>query len=370
MAIPELIAALSGAPRPIGDILREWQLAECDQMVRTLSLTASSATVAGSATIFGDALRGGTTLDYIDRIPNAVQDACERLQDVRPGDYEQLRDLFMKYATVTDNGAVSFDTERARGFVRYIKGQIGEHLFQNHVGSAAQLADSVTQEGWDVAIRQSDGAYRYVQVKVYGKASDVVKEMRDVQQKVLKGMINGRGGETVRHVDFAVPENIHADLQRLVSGDPELAGMLYETPVPIDADQAAKLVHDGMTNVSQGQLSQFFHQLLGGAAVAGSLHAAINAFLWYKGSKEFSEAVADTVTDTAVSTVGIAACLVAEQLCRTVVVAGAVGIGVRMWLGQMTRSRWAFGDFLEHSLNETRAHIARLQQSAGPTCPS
>lgn len=62
MALDELIATLSGSPRPIGDILREWQLGECDQMVRELSLLASSAAVAGSVTIFGDALRGGTTL--------------------------------------------------------------------------------------------------------------------------------------------------------------------------------------------------------------------------------------------------------------------------------------------------------------------
>jgi hypothetical protein len=192
--------------------------------------------------------------------------------------------------------------------------------------------------------------------------------MRTVQQKILKGLISGVGDGPVDHVYFAVPDNIHADVQRLVGSDPDLSGMLYQTPVPINADQAAKLVQDGMSHVSHGQLSQFFNQLLGGAAVAGSLHAAIHAFLWYKGSKEFTAAVADTVTDTAVSTVGIAACLVAEQLCRTVVVAGAVGIGVRMWLGQMTRSRWAFGDFLEQSLNETRAHISRLEQLAAAPC--
>ena len=358
MALAKLVAALPGPPRRVADIVQEWQLAECADALREAGLLA---TAAGGAAIVGDALRGGSTLDSLGRIPPAVQDAFQKLMGVRPGDYEHMSQLLLQHVSLTESGSIAFDEKSVFGFINKLKGQIGENMFVEHVGPAAQLAQSGSQAGWDVAVRQSDGAFQYVQVKLYGDASGVVRHMRSVQERLAEGLISGVDGQTIDHIHFAVPANIHADVQRLVSGDPQLAGMLYGTPVPIDSERAANLVQNSMVNVSQSQLSQFFHQLLGGAAVAGSLHAAINTFLWYKGSKEFSVAVADTVTDTAVSTVGIAACLVAEQLCRTVVVAGAVGIGVRMWLGQMTRSRWAFGDFLEQSLNETQAHISRLQ---------
>jgi hypothetical protein len=364
MPLAKLSANLAGATRQIADVMRDWHVAECSDLFRDMSARAMGAEFTGSAALLGDAVRGGTTLDHIDRIPKAVQAAFHELMGVSPGNYDDMKALLQKHLTETSDGQLSFTSRAAVGFISKVKGQIGENVFTQHLGSSAMLAESGSQAGWDVAIRQSDDAFQYVQVKLYGSASGVVQHMRSVQEKVLAGAYTGANGEPVRQIVFAVPKNIHAEVQRLVGDDPALAGMLYETPVPINADQAAQLVKDGMTNVSQGELTQFFNQLLGGAVIAGSLHAAVNAFLWYKGSKEFADAVADTVTDTAVSTVGIAACLVAEHLCRTVIVAGAVGIGVRLFLGQMTRSRWDFADFLDQSLCETRAHIDRLKQLA------
>ena len=333
MPLAKLSANLAGATRQIADVMRDWHVAECSDLFRDMSARAMGAEFTGSAALLGDAVRGGTTLDHIDRIPKAVQAAFHELMGVSPGNYDDMKALLQKHLTETSDGQLSFTSRAAVGFISKVKGQIGENVFTQHLGSSAMLAESGSQAGWD-------------------------------QEKVLAGAYTGANGEPVRQIVFAVPKNIHAEVQRLVGDDPALAGMLYETPVPINADQAAQLVKDGMTNVSQGELTQFFNQLLGGAVIAGSLHAAVNAFLWYKGSKEFADAVADTVTDTAVSTVGIAACLVAEHLCRTVIVAGAVGIGVRLFLGQMTRSRWDFADFLDQSLCETRAHIDRLKQLA------
>lgn len=365
MSIAELAAAWPEPSRRIVDVLQEWQVTECSTLVREMGLLAAGDALATTA-IVGDALRGGSAFDNIARIPKPVQDAFEKLMKVRPGDYDRMRELLLEHVTVAGNGSLSFDESSVIGFINKLKGQIGENVFVEHVGSAAQLAQSGSQAGWDVAVRQSDGAFQYVQVKLYGDATGVVRHMKSVQQRLMDGVITGVDEQSIDHIYFAVPESIHADVQRLVGGDPRLASMLYETPVPIDSQQAAKLVQAGITNVSQSQLSQFFQQLLGGAAVAGSLHAAVNAFLWYKGSKEFADAVADTVADTAISTVGIAVGLAAECLCRTVVISSVVGIGARMLLGHVTRSRWDFGEFLEHSITETRSHIAHLHSCGVP----
>ena len=364
MPIADLTSTLPGATRRIADVMRDWHVAECTNTIRDLSAYAIGSDAAGGAVLLGDAVRGGTMLDHLDRIPIAVQEAFQELMGVSPGNYDEMKALLQKYLTATSDGDPIFTSRAAIGFISKVKGQIGENVFTQHIGSSAMLAESGSQAGWDVAVRHGDDAFRYVQVKLYGNASGVVDHMRSVHEKVLAGAYTGVNGEPVTQIVFAIPTNIHGDVQRLVSDDPALAAMLYETPVPINSDQAAQLVKDGMTNVSQGEFSQFFNELLGGAVIAGSLHAAVNAFLWYKGSKEFSDAVADTVTDTAVSTVGIAACLVAEHLCRTVVVAGAVGFGVRMLLAEVTRSRWDFADFLKQSLGETKAHVDRLNQLA------
>jgi hypothetical protein len=178
-----------------------------------------------------------------------------------------------------------FDDDRVRGFISKLKGQIGENIFQRHVGSAAELAPSGSQEAWDVAVQQADGAYEYVQVKLYGNPHKVVALMCEVQDKVARELIKGRAGDTVHAIDFAVPADIAEKLNRLKERYPELHSMRVIS-IPIDAHAAADIVKEGMSNVGPEQLSHFFHELLSGAVTAGSLHAIVNGFLWCRWNRQ------------------------------------------------------------------------------------
>ena len=253
-----------------------------------------------------------------------------------------------------------FNDPRVVGFVNKVKGQIGENLFQRQVGAAAALATSGSQEGWDIAIRQADGTHEYVQVKLYQSASGVVRHMKEVQHKMLTGSLEGIDREQVSMVYFAVPEDIHDDVRRLAEQHAGLKEMVYDKSIPISPSDAAKVVNEGLSTVGPDQLMHFFGELLRGAVIAGSLHSLVHGFLWYKGSKEFEVAVADTVADTAISTLGIATALLAEAAFDAAVLAGGIGSVTRLFLKRAARSRWDFADFLNESLADTRGHLAVL----------
>ena len=142
--------------------------------------------------------------------------------------------------------------------------------------------------------------------------------------------------------------------------------MIYDKNIPIDAHGAAGIVSEGLSNVGPDQLNHFFNELLGGALAAGSLHAVVNGFLWYKGSKEFSAAIASTAASTAISTTGIGLALAVESVYHAVVLSSAVGIGSRLLLGRMARSRWNFAEFLEKSMTGAEARMAALLQMYRP----
>lgn len=363
MNIEDFCRLHSGDVRDIQAVTQGWNLTEIHELLDAACEHGrqgeSLRGVIGDAVILGDGLCGGTLLD---QIPPAVQEAFANLMDVRPGNVSEMRSLLLSHLQADDGGFRSFNDPGVVGFISKLKGQIGENLFAEHVGAAARLAASGSQEGWDVAVQQGDGVFEYVQVKLYGSASGVVQHMIDVQQKVTHGVLRGIDGETVNKVLFAVPEDIRADVVSLAGKHEGLAELVYEKSIPINASNASALVTEGMSNVGPDQLQHFFGQLLCGAVAAGALHAAVNGFLWHKESKELSAAFADTVTDTLVSTAGIGIGLVAESLIQTAVVSGVFGIGARIFISRVTRSRWNFAEFLQKSLAETEAQITSLQR--------
>lgn len=363
MKIEEFCSLYGEAVRDINSVTQDWHVTELQELVETACTHGrqggSLHGAVGDAVVVGDALRGGTLLD---QIPPPVQEAFASLMGVKPSNVPEMRSLLLSHLQTERGGFRSFSDPSVIGFVSKLKGQIGENLFTEHVGTAARLAASGSQEGWDVAVRQSDGAFQYVQVKLYESASGVVRHMQEVQQKVLSGALGGVDGEPVSKVFFAVPDDIRDDVVRLAAKHDGLADMVYDKSIPISARNAGSLVTEGMSNVGPDQLKHFFGQLLCGAVAAGTLHAVVNGFLWHKESKELSSAIADTVTDTFVSTAGIGIGLIAESLIQTTLMSGAIGIGARMFISRVTRSRWSFAEFLQKSLAETEAQIALLQQ--------
>lgn len=372
MDIHEFVGRYGDAPRPMRAVMADWQVAELRQLLDTARESLSPSTEVESAidstisdrgadaVVVGDLMRGGTLLD---QIPKDLRNAFVALMGDDPRDYQLMRQRLLDHLVDQNGDYMPFDDPRVVGFVNKMKGQIGENLFQKHVGTAARLAASGSQEGWDVAIRQADGTHEYVQVKLYQSPSGVVRHMKDVQQKMLEGKLTGIGDEQVRQVFFAVPEDIHGDVVRLAERHPGLADMVYDKTIPINSSDAAQAVNEGLMNVGPNQLMHFFGQLLTGAVIAGSLHGAVNGFLWYKGSKDFAAAVADTAADTAVSTVGIGVALLAEKAFDAALMAGGVGMVARTLLKRAARSRWKFADFLVESVADTQKHLASLART-------
>lgn len=90
----------------------------------------------------------------------------------------------------------------------------------------------------------------------------------------------------------------------------------------------------------------------------------MNGFLWYKGSKEFSQAVADTAADSSVSTLRIGIARLAERAIDTAVVAGGVGMIATMFLKRAAKFLWDFADFPE-SPTGIRGRTWRSSLAAG-----
>ncbi|HVC99273.1 MAG TPA: hypothetical protein VND64_36750 [Pirellulales bacterium] len=357
MNIDEFCTQFGDNVRSIDDVMRNWQLEEIEGLLRTAREQHDQ--LIGSAVIVGDALHGGTLLD---EIPKDLKDAFVQLMHKKADTYEKMRQILLEKVRADDGGFLPWNDPHVVGFISKLKGQIGENHFQHHTGSAAVLAESGSQEGWDVAVKQADGAYEYVQVKLHADPHGIVRHMLKVQKKVEAELIKGFDGETtVKQIDFAVPADTFERVNQLKDRHSELDSMHIRT-IPIDSHRAAGIVKEGMSHIGPDQLSHFFHELLGGAVAAGSLHAIVNGFLWYKGAKEFSEAFAGAAASTTISTTGIGIGLVVETLCHTAVFSSAVGIGSRLFLGRLARSRWSFAEFLEKSIAGSEARTAALRQ--------
>jgi len=357
MNIKEFCAQYGDNPRNFLDVVGQWQLAEVDSLLRTLQRQHDQ--LIGSAVIAGDAMHGDGMLDAIS---NEVRDAFVNLMHEKAGTYREMRKLLLKSIKAQDGTFRSLDDNAVRGFISKLKGQIGENLFQQHVGSAAELAHSGSQEAWDVSIKQADGAYEYVQVKLLAQPGSVIREMRDVQEKVAQGLVEGCAGDTVQRIDFAIPADMVERVNLLKEQYPELQSMRVLS-IPISTTGAGDYIKESMREVGPNELFQFFDELVGGTLAAGSLHAMVSGFLWYKGSKELSAAVAEAAANTTISSVGIGLGLGADALFHVAAFSGVVGVGGRLLLGRLAKSRWNFAEFLENSIADTGTQIARLNAS-------
>ena len=358
MTIDDFCARFGGNTRKVTDVMRQWQFEEVDSLLRKLGRQHD--TLIGGAVIMGDALHGDGMRD---QIPAELRDAFANLMGEKADTYQEMREILRGAIENEDGGFFALEDRHVGGFINKIKGQIGENLFRNQVGDTAELAHSGSQEAWDVVVRQVDGTYEYVQVKLYADPRGVVNHMLTVQEKVVSGGISGCHGDIVDNIEFAVPANIVERVNELKDQYSQLDSMRVLT-IPIDTHTAADFVKEGMSNVGPEQLEHFFGELLGGVVVAGSLHALVNGFLWYKGSKEFSAAMASAAASTSLSTAGIGVGLLADTLCHAAVLAGAVGIGSRILLSRLANSRWDFATFMERSIVEVSVLTDSLRDKA------
>ncbi len=209
MRTNDFVARFGADRRPISDVLASWRLGTLSQPGATP--LGGDESLVSHAVVVGDALHGDAMLD---QIPRELRDALENLMRVQAGNYNEMRSILRNTISGSD-GFREFTDNRVQGFISKIKGQIGENIFREHAGTAAQLAQSGSQEAWDVAVGHSDGIFQYVQVKLYGNPRDVIKHMLEVAQKVSNNSILGCAGDVVEHIDFAVPADIAEQVVKL-----------------------------------------------------------------------------------------------------------------------------------------------------------
>ena len=328
--------------RPVDDVLGKWRVEQVDSFLD--NLVASGVLLSDLA--IGDGLR--------DQISPELLKGFDALMHGKADTYNEVREIL--------RDKIVLGEESVRGLVNNIKGKIGENIFAKEVGPGARLAASGSQEGWDVAIDHTHGT-QYVQVKMYKDADGVLRDMRDVQQKVDMGVITD-GEKAVNHIDFAVPSDVFEEVAKSGFNDPTLRNIKVIS-IDMTAGEAAQIVKEGVDNVGPHALEHFFGELLGDIAMAGSLHAAVNGFLLYKGAKEFEEAMADTAFATAISATGFTAAMVTESILEVSRLGGPacilVGVGTRAFLSHFARARWRFADFLECSNQRLEAQMRMLR---------
>jgi len=298
----------AGTNRNTDDIIRQWvHEREVDDFLGT-PVTA--------AVLIGDLLCGDGLEDQIS--PDLLK-ACSDLMGEKAGSFDAVRQMLLEKL---ENGDGS-----VHGWISKIQGQIGENEFLHHVGSHAHLAESGSQEGWDIAIDHADKPTQWVQVKTYSDANGVMKHIREVQEKLSAGLIHD-GDQVVDRIDFSVPENIVDEVREKV----QAAGIDIDIlTIPMTSDEARAVVSESVANVGPEALSHFFGELLAGTLTAAAIHGAVNGFLVYKGAKERSQIIADTVYSTGISSGGLTAAFATEAALHKLATYAAFLGGPTTW---------------------------------------
>jgi hypothetical protein len=289
--------------RPIAEIAKDWR-SEGKPDLLNPAIT--------SGVVLADLLSGDGTLDQIS--PELVTAFSSLLGEAVDTPDEIRQVLLEKLA----NGDAS-----AMGMVNLVKGRIGELQFQaeaQSLGLQARLAESATQEAWDVAVDGSDSVTRYVQVKMYPDADRVIQEMREVGEKVSAGVITD-GPTVVDRVDFAVPSEIAGEVATKAD-DLGLASDVFS--IDMTAAEAGEVVQTALDNVGPEGIANLLSELSGSVGAVVALHGLANAFLVYKGYKESHDYLSDTAKESAISAAVIAASMSVELSLGKLAVLGGL----------------------------------------------
>lgn len=337
MTIDEFCARHAGTTtRSIDDLVDVWGR-ERERDVDALLHAHVGAGVVLRDVLVGDGIVG--------QVGPELREAFAGLMGEKADTYDKVRRILWKKLKAGDESVV--------GLVHKIKGQVGEHRFVAQVGAkaGARLATLGNQEGWDVAIDHAWGT-QHIQVKMYSDADRVVRQMKAVGAKLARGRPILDGGTVVERIDFAVPENIAAEVARKAKALGLDADVI---PIKATAKDVGDVVWKGVNNVGPGAMKNVVKQLLGVAATAAVVHGIASTFLVYKGAKDRREALGDVAQNTAITVAGATAGAAAEFLLRRAMcAAGPTGILVA---GASMTTRAVFDRVLERT-----DHVRFLQE--------
>lgn len=342
MRMEEFYAAFSkgGNNKRIDDLANKWDREKfADDFLGTPVLGG----VVLADILMGDGLR--------DQISSDLLLGFWDLMGEKADTYDKVRNLLLEKL---ENGGSSVN-----GLINKIKGQIGENEFVQHAGSTAHLAASGSQEAWDVAINHGDGTFQYVQVKMSDNPNYIINGMEKVQAKLddPNHLIVDEFGEKIAKIDFAVPSNIVDEVKRRAS---ELGlDNIDVLSIKMTAEDAAKIVEEGVCNVGPESMMNFFGELLGDTLTATALHGIVNGFVLYKGSKDAAHFFEDTAVSALISGGGIASGMVVENVLRKMSFVGGVpavtvlaaSLATRMFLKRIADRRH-FVDWIAGSVGK------------------
>jgi hypothetical protein len=300
MNVEEFCRRHGGDARPIDEIVRGWiAQKEARQFVDAALLAGILITDLAS----GDGLA--------DRVAPELHEAFANLMG---GKADTRVEIEARIRALIENGE-----ESVLGLMNKIQGQLGEDAFvqaARSIGLDAHLADSGSQEGWDVLIHDG-GSSRYVQVKVYDQASAAAAHLDALKAKVDAGQIMG-SGEAVERLDVAVNSEIYEQLaeraQRI--GYP---GNILDLGTTREAFRAT--LEDSFDSV-RSPLAHYFGELSAAGAMPAALHGISNAFLVYKGAKDKRVAAIDTAISSGISLAALCAAHAADE---------ALGHALMLW---------------------------------------
>jgi hypothetical protein len=219
--------------------------------------------------------------------------------------YSEIRELIVEKYTKSP--------ESVESLISKVQGQFGENEFIKIVGSSASLAESGSQKGWDVKIGDGLDA-KYVQVKTVEDADSVIESIEKANERIANGEL-----PNVREIDFAVNSEIYEEVKSkaIEKGFTNNIRDLGATRKEIrDALNDNFEKFDGKRDILEipdsDVFDNFFSELLSTTLSIGAIHAAANAFLYWKGAKEKSKAIEDTIYSSAISAGGTSTAFISK----------------------------------------------------------
>ncbi len=304
----------------IAKLARRWKAQQkADELLGTEIMT---------GVIVSDVLINGVS---IDDLPTDLKESFTELMKGKADSYTELRELIIEKYDKTPKSI--------EGLMNKIQGQYGENIFKENIGNGAELAKNGSQEGWDIKVPRN-GFDEHIQVKVYKDSDSVIEQIKKVNEKIEAGQI-----KDVDQINFAVNSDIFLEVRERAE-ELDLQNKIYFfLQAEAGIRDTLEAGFEAIKNTSL--LDNFFSEIFSLTTSSASIHAASNAFLVWKCSKEKSQAIEDTIYSSAISTGGIitsvgsraiiteAAALTELELIGTLL--GPVGLVTSIGVGYGTR---------------------------------
>ena len=139
-------------------------------------------------------------------------------------------------------------------------------------------------------------------------------------------------------MEFAVNDEIFEELKAKAA---RIGSEINVTNIGVNRDEIRTNITDTINDHSS-DLDNYFEDLLGGYVTGSIIHAGVNGYLLYKGSKSKEEALEDTIYSSLISAGGFTASVATEALFAEALalstLGGPIGVGLALGAGLSSRA--------------------------------